>query len=607
MLRFLKYFRGLEWLFIVLLIALNVGQAILDLTLPEYMGNIVDLVLAKSGTSKVVIEGLIMLSIALGSIVLLIVSDFIASVLTARYTRRMRALVYDKVQSMSQATMNNFTTASLITRSTNDITQVGNALSMGFKVAIYAPIIAIFAFLKIIDKSSSLSLATGVSIIALVLLIVVVFGFAVPKFKKIQKLTDKVNGINRENLMGLRVVRAYNAENYQKDKFEETNQNLRRENTIVGRLMSGLNPIMNLIMNGLSLAIVWIGAYLINDGALDIPTMTEFTMYAMQVVMGFLLLSIIFILVPRATVSLKRIYEVLDAKENIFDGKGIELSKINAQNDSDSSINAVNAIDSNKNVEAVSEKIPIVEFRNVCFKYPDAEESVLNNISFSCYTGQTIAFIGSTGSGKSTLINLIPRFYDATSGQVLINGIDVKDYKLSELHAMLGYVPQKGILFKGTVRENVDFGDNKISDEQIEWALKVAQSYDFVSKMGGLDAEISQNGSNLSGGQKQRLSIARALANKPPICIFDDSFSALDYKTDKRLRASLKKEMKDSTKFIVAQRIGTIKDADLIVVLDSGEIVGMGRHEDLIKNCQVYIEIANSQLSKEEINGTIKK
>ncbi len=435
------------------------------------------------------------------------------------------------------------------------------------------------------------------AIVALVLLVVGVFSFAIPKFKKIQKLTDKVNGINRENLSGLRVVRAFNAENYQKDKFEETNENLRKDNTFVGRLMSSMNPVMNLIMNGLSLSIVWIGATLINDGSLDLATMTEFTMYAMQVVTGFLLLSVIFILVPRATVSLRRIYDVLDAEEIIHDGNGVNMDEINAK------IN--NKTAENDKIDAQNQCV--VEFKNVSFRYPDAEECVLNDVSFRSYPGQTIAFIGSTGSGKSTLINLIPRFYDATSGQVLIYGKDVKDYTLEQLHSLLGYVPQRGVLFKGTVRYNVDFGDNKLSDEQIEWALKVAQAKPFVDKMGGLDAEIAQNGSNLSGGQKQRLSIARAVAHKPPICIFDDSFSALDYKTDKTLRATLKKEMTESTKFIVAQRIGTIKDADLIVVLDSGNVVGMGKHEELLENCKVYQEIASSQLSKEEIYGKQKK
>ena len=561
------------------------------------MGNIVELITLSQPIMDVVLEGLEMLGIALASIVCLLISDYIASVLAARFTRRMRGNVFDKVQSMSQSTLNKFTTASLITRSTNDIMQVGNALSMGFKTAIYAPFMAVFALIKVIDKSSELSIATGVAIVALVLLVVGVFSFAIPKFKKIQKLTDKVNGINRENLSGLRVVRAFNAENYQKDKFEETNENLRKDNTFVGRLMSSMNPVMNLIMNGLSLSIVWIGATLINDGSLDLATMTEFTMYAMQVVTGFLLLSVIFILVPRATVSLRRIYDVLDAEEIIHDGNGVNMDEINAK------IN--NKTAENDKIDAQNQCV--VEFKNVSFRYPDAEECVLNDVSFRSYPGQTIAFIGSTGSGKSTLINLIPRFYDATSGQVLIYGKDVKDYTLEQLHSLLGYVPQRGVLFKGTVRYNVDFGDNKLSDEQIEWALKVAQAKPFVDKMGGLDAEIAQNGSNLSGGQKQRLSIARAVAHKPPICIFDDSFSALDYKTDKTLRATLKKEMTESTKFIVAQRIGTIKDADLIVVLDSGNVVGMGKHEELLENCKVYQEIASSQLSKEEIYGKQKK
>ena len=349
--------------------------------------------------------------------------------------------------------------------------------------------------------------------------------------------------------------------------------------------MSTMSPIMSLVMNGLSLAIVWLGAYLVADGSLDIPTMTAFTMYAMQVVSGFLLLSIIFVLVPRATVSLKRIYEVLDAEETINDGKGIE--------------NSIN----NKNITDDAQNGHFIEFRNVNFKYPDAEEYVLKNINFNCKLGETVAFIGSTGSGKSTLINLIPRFYDATSGEILINGINIKDYKLSELHSMLGYVPQKGNLFKGTVKSNIDFGKRNLTDEQIEKALSIAEATAFVKKIGGLDAEIAQNGSNLSGGQKQRLSIARAIAHKPMICIFDDSFSALDYKTDKNLRAKLNKEMEQTTKFIVAQRIGTIKNADKIIVLDSGNIVGIGTHEELLKDCIIYQEIANSQLSKEELYG----
>ncbi len=597
MIRFLKYFRGYEWLFLVLLVLLNVAQVFLDLALPEYMGDIVDLILQMSATSTVVVKGLEMLGIALLSILCLLVGDFLASILASRFTRRMRGMVFDKVQSMSQSTLNKFTTASLITRSTNDITQVGNALSMGFKTAIYAPILAVFALLKVIDKSSELSIATGISIVALVVLVVGVFSFAIPKFKKIQKLTDKINGINRENLSGIRVVRAFNAEDYQKEKFENTNEALRKNNTFVGRLMSCMSPVMTLIMNGLSLAIVWLGASLINDGSLDIATMTEFTMYAMQVVTGFLLLSVIFILVPRATVSLRRIYEVLDSKENIHDGAGVDMdANLGAKADKNDGKDA-------KNNSVDAQNPCVVEFRNVCFRYPDAEESVLNNVSFKCYAGQTVAFIGSTGSGKSTLINLIPRFYDATSGQVLIYGKDVKDYTLQQLHSLLGYVPQRAMLFKGTVRYNIDFGNHKLSDEQIEWALKVAQAKSFVDRMGGLDADIAQNGSNLSGGQKQRLSIARAVAHKPPILIFDDSFSALDYKTDKTLRSTLKKEMTESTKFIVAQRIGTIKDADLIVVLDSGDVVGIGTHEQLLESCKVYQEIASSQLSKEEIYG----
>lgn len=577
MFRMLKYFTKKEWCLLCVLVLVYIGQAILDLTLPDYMGDIVSLVLAHSAISEVWAKGLIMLLIAFGSIACLIIGDLIGSKISAEYTKRMRGMVFDKVQSFSQGTMNRFTTASLITRSTNDITQIGMAIAMALKVVIYAPFVAIFALVKIVGKSGELSIATGVSVFALVAMIALVMVFAVPRFKKIQKLTDEVNGINRENLNGLRVVRAYNAEDYQKDKFEVANQNLMKNNSVVGRLMSALSPIMTLVMNGLNLAIVWIGAYLVNDATLDVASLTAFTMYAMQIVMAFLLVSVIFVIIPRAVVCLRRVYEVLDADESIIDGSG---------NNSDEQMKGV------------------IEFKNVNFHYPDAEEYVLKNMNFKCERGQTIAFIGSTGSGKSTAINLIPRFYDATEGEVLVDGVNVKDYELDVLHGKMGYVPQKGILFSGTVRSNIDFSGKNLSDEQIHNALKIAQAEDFVEKMGGLDAHIAQNGSNLSGGQRQRLSIARALAQNPEICIFDDSFSALDYKTDKTLREALAKQMKDTTKIIVAQRIGTLKDADLIIVLDSGVTVGMGTHKQLLETCEVYREIANSQLSKEEIYGT---
>ncbi len=579
MFRFFKYFNKKEWCLFGVLLLINLACVYLDLKLPDYMGDIVSLVLGHAAMSEIWSKGLLMLLVAFGSIACLIVGNFIASYISANYTKRMRGCVFDKVQSFSQGTMNKFTTASLITRSTNDITQIGMAMAMSLKVIIYAPLIAIFAILKIVGKSGELSIATGVSVFALVALIVIVMIFAIPRFKKIQKLTDQVNGINRENLNGLRVVRAYNAEDYQKDKFEVANEKLKKNNSVVGKLMSALSPIMTIVMNGLNLAIVWLGAYLVNDGTLNVPALTEFTMYSMQVVTAFLLVSVIFVMLPRAAVCFKRVYEVLDADEAINDGQS-----------------------SAKNAETKG----VVEFKNVNFRYPDAEEYVLKNMNFSCTRGQTVAFIGSTGSGKSTAINLIPRFYDTTDGQVLVDGVDVRDYKLEDLHGKMGYVPQKGILFSGTVRSNVDFGGKNLSEEQIHKALKIAQAEDFVEKMGGLDAHIAQNGSNLSGGQRQRLSIARAIAQNPEICIFDDSFSALDYKTDKVLRAALKEEMKDVTKFIVAQRIGTIKDADLIIVLDSGETVGMGTHKQLLETCEVYQQIANSQLSKEEIYETSK-
>ncbi len=665
MFRFAKYFTKKEWVFLGILVLINIGQAFLDLTLPDYMGDIVNLVLAHSAMSEVWAKGLMMLLIAFGSISCLIVGNLIASKISADYTKRMRARVFDKVQSFSQGTMNKFTTASLITRSTNDITQIGMAITMTLKVAIYAPVVAIFALVKVVGKSGELSIATGVSVFALVALIACVMIFAVPRFKKIQKLTDQVNGINRENLNGLRVVRAYNAENYQKDKFEVANDSLMRNNSVVGKLTSALSPIMTLVMNGLNLAIVWLGAYLVNDATLDVATLTAFTMYAMQIIMAFLLVSVIFVMIPRATVCLKRVYEVLDAEETITDGKGVyasasgendntdvqnvvssakttnesatvaggeqsrvaetagaaaatpsgDINTAAAQNGEKGGVATQNSVAQSTSatvsesqsaaqtaVAAQNEQLKgTIQFKNVSFRYPDAEEYVLKNMNFSCERGQTIAFIGSTGSGKSTAINLIPRFYDVTEGEVLVDGNNVKDYTLEELHAKMGYVPQRGMLFSGTVRSNVDIAGSGLSDEEIISALKIAQAYDFVEKMGGLDAHIAQNGSNLSGGQKQRLSIARAIAKHPEICIFDDSFSALDYKTDKTLRATLNKEMKETTKVIVAQRIGTLKDADTIIVLDSGETVGMGTHKQLLKTCEVYRQIASSQLSKEEI------
>ena len=453
-------------------------------------------------------------------------------------------------------------------------------LAMGTQSLIKAPIMAVWAIVTIVGKGWEWSVATAGAVVALIIVTLIVFFFAVPKFKKIQTLTDNLNRVTRENLTGIRVIRASNAEKYQNDKFDECNTALTKNNLSANRIMAIMNPGMSLIMTGLTLAIYWIGAYIVKDPVVDISNMLTFTSYAMQVVMAFMLLIIIFILLPRSLVSARRINEVLSTHNSIISGDFKDEKFYD---------------------EAVGSDDYVV-FKNVSFKYADANEYVLNNISFSVKKGETVAFIGSTGSGKSTLINLIPRLYDATEGEVLIDGVNVKDYDSKTLNKKIGYTPQRGVLFSGTVKSNVDFGDNNADEETVRNSLKIAQASNFVSKMeGGIEARIAQGGTNVSGGQKQRLSIARAIARKPDIFIFDDSFSALDFKTDRKLRTALKKHTEGTTQFIVAQRIGTIKDADKIIVLDSGNMVGIGTHEELLKNCPIYKEIALSQLSEEEL------
>ncbi|MTM91834.1 ATP-binding cassette domain-containing protein, partial [Turicibacter sanguinis] len=486
------------------------------------------------------------------------------------------------VESFSMQEINQFSNASLITRSTNDITQVQMVFAMGLQVMIKAPILAVWAILKILGKNFEWSLVTAGAVCVLLVMLSIILIFAVPKFKIIQGLTDNLNLVTRENLTGIRVVRAYNAENYQEEKFENANNILTRTHLFTGRIMAIMGPGMTLIMSGLSLAIYWIGAYLIEaadrmDKIGLFSDMVVFSSYSIQVVMAFMMLTMIFIMLPRATVSAKRIMEVLNTPLSIVDGTK----------------------------QAPTDRVGEVEFRNVSFKYPDAEEYVIENISFKANRGETVAFIGSTGSGKSTLINLVPRFYDATEGEVLVDGMNVKDYKQSDLNNKLGYVSQKAVLFAGTVESNIAFGDNgrqMAKLDQVKKAITIAQGRDFVEKMDRTyHSSIAQGGSNVSGGQKQRLAIARAICRDPEIYIFDDSFSALDYKTDRVLRAALRQETKDATHLIVAQRIGTIIHADKIIVLDEGKMVGIGTHQELLKNCEVYRQIAYSQLSKEEL------
>lgn len=581
MFKLFKYLKSIDYLYIFFAIGLIVLQVWLDLTLPKFMENMMDY-LEKGDvtnlTSVVLTNGALMLACAVGSLLSAVTVNFFVSKISARLSANIRLALYTKIESFSLTELNRFSTASLMTRTTNDVNNVQMLISMGMQSLIKAPIMAIWAICIIVGKSWQWSVATAGAVLALIIVTLIVFLFAVPKFKKIQTLTDNLNRVTRENLTGIRVIRASNAEDYQNEKFEGCNRALTRNNLSANRVMAIMNPGMTLIMQGLTLAIYWIGAYIVKPSGLpSFGMMTTFMSYAMQVVMSFMLLIIIFILLPRSLVSARRINEVLNTHNSIVSGefKGDEKEK----GDDD-----------------------YVVFKNVSFKYADASEYVLNNISFSVKKGETVAFIGSTGSGKSTLINLIPRLYDATEGEVLIDGVNVKDYDTKVLNKKIGYTPQRGVLFSGTVKSNVNFGDNNADDETVKEALKIAQASNFVARMkDGVNSHIAQGGTNVSGGQKQRLSIARAVARKPEIFIFDDSFSALDFKTDRKLRTALKKHTAGTTQFVVAQRIGTIKDADKIIVLDSGSMVGIGTHEELLKNCPIYKEIALSQLSEEEL------
>ncbi|WP_050615553.1 ABC transporter ATP-binding protein [Bacillus testis] len=586
MVKIFKYMKPFEWLLIFTSLLFIVAQVWLDLKLPDYMSEITGYVQTKgSSMSQIWESGAFMLLCALGSLAASIVVGFFAARIAASFTARLRSMLFNKVESFSMKEINKFSTASLITRSTNDITQIQMIVTIGLQVLIKAPILAVWAIVKISGKSWQWTATTAGAVGLLLLFILIVGLLALPKFRVIQSLTDNLNRVSRENLTGLRVVRAYNAEDYQKAKFEEANDNLTKTYLFTTRVMASMMPFMMLIMSGLSLAVYWIGAYLIDQANMMdriglFSDMVVFSSYAMQIVMAFLMMTAVFIMMPRAAVAANRINEVLDTELSITDGCSQD--------------------------EATKET-GTVEFRNVSFKYPDSSEYVLQNISFKASQGETVAFIGATGSGKTTLINLIPRFYDATEGEVLVDGINVKQYAQKNLHNKLGYVPQRNVLFSGSIKSNVAYGSSKTGQNDsaaVEKAVAIAQGSEFVRKMDGeYEAHVAQGGSNFSGGQKQRLSIARAIYRKPEIYLFDDSFSALDYKTDRVLRAALKKETSTATNLIVAQRIGTIMDADKIIVLDEGKIAGCGTHEELLKTCQVYQEIAYSQLSKEELKN----
>jgi ATP-binding cassette subfamily B protein len=586
MFRILKRLKAAEWLQAAISLVFIVTQVWLDLKLPDYMSEITRLSqMPGSAVSEIWLAGGKMLLCALGSVISAVIVGFFAARIAASFSQRLRSQLFSKVDSFSMEEINRFSTDSLITRSTNDITQVQMLITMGLQMIIKAPIMVVWAVTKIAGKGLEWSMATGVAVLIMLAVISLLMVLVLPKFRKMQTLTDNLTRVTRENLTGLRVVRAYNAETYQQEKFERANRELTETQLFTNRGMAVMMPIISMLMSGLNLVIYWIGASLINSaGLMDRLTlfsnMVVFSAYAMQVIMSFMMLVMIFVLWPRASVSAKRINEVLETSPAILDGKV---------------------------AEGKPGKEGEIEFRNVSFRYPGAADDVLCDISFTAKRGETVAFIGSTGSGKTSLVNLIPRFYDASSGEVLVDGVNVKEYTQEALHNKIGYVPQKAVTFRGTVASNIRYGDNGIeaaTDEEVTKAMQIAQGADFVSQMEGTyEAEIAQGGSNLSGGQKQRLAIARAVARKPEIYIFDDSFSALDYKTDRALRTALRRETAGVTSLIVAQRIGTILDADRIIVLNEGAIAGIGTHKELLKTCEVYQEIAMSQLSEEELSA----
>ena len=622
MFRIMKYLSKAEIGQMLIALVSIVGQIWFDLELPDYMSDITTLVETPgSAMADIWVAGGKMLLVSLGSVACAIITGYIAARVASSFGQRLRSLEFRKVESFGPAEMSKFSTASLITRSTNDITQIQMFITMGLQLIVKSPIMAVWAVCKIAGEGFEWTVATAIAVVILLVAVVILMAMVMPKFKAMQRLTDNINLVARENLTGLRVVRAYNAEDYQESKFTKANKDLTDTQLFTNRTMAIMMPLMNTVMNGLMLAVYWIGAYLIEAAELTdkltvFSNMVVFSSYSVQVIMSFLLMSMVFVLWPRADVSAQRVMEVLNTEPIVKNGtkRAADIAKTG--------------------------QTGTVEFRNVSFTYPDSREAMLQDINFKAEKGQTVAFIGSTGSGKSSLINLVPRFYDVSAGQVLVDGVDVRDYDMVALRDKIGYVPQRSVLFKGTVAGNISYGDKpgendaveladtstsagrkrealqlatdaandgKLTDEQmsrVKAAADVAQASEFVNRMdGGFDSPIAQGGSNVSGGQRQRLSIARAVYRHPEILIFDDSFSALDFKTDRAVRDALAEEAKDSTKLIVAQRIGTIMNADRIVVLDEGKVVGQGTHRELLENCEVYRQIAESQLSESELTA----
>ena len=586
MLKLLKTLNKKDWLCVFICAILVVFQVWLELKMPDYMSNITQLVQTKGASMNDILrEGSYMLLCAFGSLVSAVIVGYFASLIAASFSLRTREKVFKKVENLSAEDIKKFSTSSLITRTTNDITQIEMLIAMGMQLMIKAPVTAVWAITKILGKSIEWSIVTAIAVLVLLITIGIIMAIVMPKFKVVQELIDKINSVTRENLSGIRVVRAFNAEEYQEEKFDKVNTKLTNQQLFNQKAFNFLSPVMYIVMYFLTLAIYFIGAILINNSNLSdkivlFGDMIVFSSYAMQVIMAFLMLAMIFMMLPRAEVCAKRINEVLDTKSTIKNG-------------------------------TIKKKMPgkegTVEFKNVSFKYPDADEYILENISFTANTGETVAFIGSTGSGKSTLINLIPRFYDVTEGEVLVDGINVKEYDEEYLNNIIGYVPQKAVMFSGSILSNITYGksiNGKPNKDKVKEAIKISQAEEFVSKLKDKEkSHIAQGGTNVSGGQKQRLSIARTIARNPEIYIFDDSFSALDYKTDATLRNELKKYTKNATSLIVAQRIGTILNADKIIVLDKGKCVGIGTHKEFMKKCKVYKEIALSQVTKEELEN----
>ena len=578
MLRIFKYLDKKAWGYIVLALFFIVAQVGLEIMIPGFMSKITTLIETPGTTvSDVLVQGAFMLASAFGSLIAAIIVGLIGARLATRFAKKLRGEVFKKVDSFSLKEINDFSTASLITRTSNDITQIQMLITMGLQVVIRAPILAVWAISMIIGKSSEWTAITAISIVFLCIMIGIILYFALPRFKRVQMLTDKVTGVARENLTGMKVVRAFNAEKYQVNKFEGANNDLTNTHLFLGRIMAFMNPGMSLVMNVLSLSIYWIGAFILLELAIPdrLPVFSDmvvFSSYAMQVVMAFILMSMVFFILPRAAVSARRILEVLHTKPSIKNGT--------------------------KEIKDIEE----IRFDNVHFRYSPNAKDVLHNINLTIKKGETVAFIGSTGSGKSTLIQLIGRFYDTTQGQLLINGTNIKEYDLEKYIDLIGYVPQTNVLFTGTIASNIAFGQEEIDEERLAKAIDISQSREFIEKMEQKEqTDISQGGKNVSGGQKQRIAIARAIYKNPPVYIFDDSFSALDFSTDRKLRMAMKENLKDATVLLVGQRISTIQDADKIVVMDEGKIVGIGKHKELLKNCSVYLQIAQSQLSKGEL------